>query len=150
MAALIRPATSDDVPRIVAMAERFYPESGFLAIAPLDPSQVEGLVIITMETGTMLVAEKGGEVIGMACLHVDHFVFNLSAKIATEIAFWIEPEHRGGALAVRMLSAIEVACRAAGAHWVRMAALPSSPPQAAALYARMGYAPDGIYFMKAL
>lgn len=144
----IRPATHADIPRIVEMAQRFYPTSGYERIAPLTETQAAGLVLVTMETGVMLVAESDGDIVAMACLHVEPFLFNPATTIAQEIVFWIEPEHRGGMLAARMLKAIDAACKEQGVDVIRMATLPGSPPQAAHLYERMGYTPSESYFVR--
>lgn len=136
---MIRPATIDDVPRIVDMARRFYDASGYADLfGPMAQESAAGLAIITMESGVMLVAEVDGDVVGMACLHVEPFLFNPERTIASELAWWIEPEHRGGMLAARMLKAINEACEARGAV-PRMATLAGSPPQAEALLNRAGY-----------
>lgn len=146
----IRPATADDVPRIVEMAQRFYPTSGYGRIACMPDAQAAGLALVTMESGVMLVAEREGALIAMACLHIEPFIFNPAVVIAQEIVFWIEPEHRGGLLAVRILRAIDTACAARGATVVRMATLPASPPAAAQLYERSGYVASESYFVKVL
>lgn len=148
---VIRPATMDDVPRIVEMAERFYPTSGYPDLyGPMARESAAGLAIITMESGVMLVAEHDGELVGMACVHIDHFLFNAAIKVGHELVFWIEPEHRGGMLAVRMLRAVDKAVADRGAQVNRMAILSTSPDQAGALYERLGYARTETNFSKRL
>ena len=80
-----------------------------------------------------------GELVGMACVHIDHFLFNAAIKVGHELVFWIEPEHRGGMLAVRMLRAVDKAVADRGAQVNRMAILSTSPDQAGALYERLGW-----------
>jgi GNAT superfamily N-acetyltransferase len=155
---VIRPATDADVPRIVEMAERFYPESPYPAIyGDMGPNQAAGLALVAMrgheqhiEPGVLLVAEEGDELVGMVCLAKDRATFNPAVTIASELVFWIEPEHRGGMAAVRLLKAAEDAARERGIEVNRMAVLSSSPPQAAALYERMGYALTESYYSKRL
>lgn len=147
---IVRPATHDDIPRIVDMAQRFYPTSGYERIAPLAKESAAGLVIVAAERGVMLVAEVDGDLAGMACLVVEPYLFNVEVVIAQEIVWWIEPEHRGGMLAVRLLKASIDACAALGATVIRMATLPHSPPQASALLERMGFVPSENYFTKVL
>lgn len=155
----IRSATMDDVPRIVEMAERFYATSGYPDFyGPMAKESAAGLAIITMqgapefgvEPGVMLVAEHEGELVGMACVHIDRFLFNSSVKVGHELAFWIEPEHRGGRLAARLLCEIETAVAARGATVNRMATLATSPPQAAAIYERMGYTRSESFYSKGM
>lgn len=146
---MIRPATRADIPRIVEMAQRFYDASEYPAVfGPMAKESAAGLAIITMDTGILLVADEGGEVVGMVCLFVEPFLFNPERTIASELAWWIEPEHRGGLLAARMLRAVNAACDAIGAI-PRMATLAGSPPQARALIERMGYAHTESYYTRA-
>lgn len=141
MTATVRPATTGDLDRIEAMGRDFFRVSGYDAIAPISEEAALGLAIVTMQTGVMLVAEDAGEIVGMACLHVEPWIFNVSVNIAHELAFWIEPGYRGRALAGQLLRAIDEACRARNCRAVRMAKLQSSPPSVDGLYAHHGYQP---------
>lgn len=146
---MIRPATRADIPRIVEMAQRFYDASEYPAVfGPMAKESAAGLAILTMDTGIMLVADEGGDVVGMVSLFVEPFLFNPERTIASELVWWIEPEHRGGLLAARMLRAVNAACDAIGAV-PRMATLAGSPPQARALLERTGYAHTESYFTRA-
>lgn len=147
---IIRPATLGDVDAIVAMSQRFYDASDYPALyGPMAKESAAGLAIITMDTGVMLVAEEAGAVVGMVSLHVEPFLFNPDSpkKTASELVWWIEPEHRGGMLAARLLKAVNAACDAIGAI-PRMATLAGSPPQAGALLQRMGYTPTETYYTR--
>lgn len=146
----IRPATREDIPRIVEMGRRFYAASGYEQIAPASNPSIAGLAIITMDQGVMLVAAADDLLVGMASLFIEPFTFNPSVTVANELAWWIEPEHRGGMLAVRMMAAIEDACRAKDVDLIRMAVLSNSPPQAAALYERLGYVRSDSHYMRNL
>ena len=146
----VRNATQDDIPRIVEMARTFYADSGYTAIAEASIPSLAGLAIITMESGVMLVAEADGAVVGMACLFVEPFTFNPSVMVASEIAWWVDPAHRGSLLAKEMLSVIDDRCKALGVNVIRMATLANSPPQAAALYERLGYTKADSYYMRIL
>lgn len=146
----IRQATLDDVPRIVEMAQRFYPQSGYTKLGPMMKECAAGLALITMESGVMLVAESDDSLVGMVCLHVDPFTFNPNILIAHELVFWIEPEHRGGMLAVRMIKAGEQAAAECGAKWNRMATLAASDEAAGVMYERMGYVRSESYYVKEL
>lgn len=152
----VREATMDDVDALVAMAQRFYPESPYPHIyGDMPKEQAAGLVIVAMQglashgvaPGIMLVAEEDGELTGMVCMFLDAATFTPNV-IAGEIVWWVEPEHRGGATAVRLLKAAEDTAKARGANVIRMAALSTSPEQAGKLYERMGYAPTEVYYTK--
>lgn len=156
--ATIRPATMDDVPAIVEMAKRFYPESPYPTIyGDMPAEQAAGLAIVAMQgmaehgivPGVMLVAEHGGALVGMLCAHIDPATFT-PAVIAAELVWWVEPEHRGGMTAVRLLRAGEAAARERGADVFNMAALATSPEEAHQILQRMGYAPTHTIYTKRL
>lgn len=148
---MIRQATRADVPAIVDMAMRFYAVSGYERIAPIAKESAAGIVLVCIDAGVMLVAEReDGSIAGMVCLHIEPYLFNIDTTIAQEIAWWIEPDARGGMLAARLLKAAEAAAREAGASVLRMGVLHDSPPQAAALYERMGYSPSDRAYLKVI
>lgn len=155
---IVRPATMEDVPRLVEMARRFYPLSPYPAIyGDMPEEQAAGLVIVTMQglaeygvaPGVMLVAEKDGELIGMLCAHIDAATFT-PAVVAAELVWWMEPEHRGSMAAVRMVKAGEEHARAKGATVFNMCVLSTSPEEAAGLLRMLGYAPTHTVFSKRL
>jgi GNAT superfamily N-acetyltransferase len=156
--ATIRAATMEDIPQIVEMAERFYPESPYPAIyGDMPKAQAAGLAIVAMQgladsgiaPGVMLVAEQDGVLIGMLCCHIDPATFT-PAVIAAELVWWVEPEHRGGMTAVRLLRAGETAARERGATVFNMAALATSPAEAREILKRLGYAPTHTVYTKRL
>lgn len=147
---VIREATHGDIDVIVGMAQQFYATTSYAEICPMEDVQAAGLAILLMDTGVMLVAEHEGVVVGMTGLHIEPFTFNPSVMMATELVFWVNPESRGASVAAQLLSAITAACRDKGCHFIRMMTLHDSPPQAAMLYEREGYAPSEHAFTKRL
>lgn len=136
----VRPATLADVPAVVAMAERFYATTSYAGWAEFNPSTVESLAANLAENHVMLLAEDDGVVCGMVGLFVAPFMFNAGKVAAYEVVWWVNPEAQGQGAGKALLAAIEPACRAKGADAIQMVHLASSPPQAAEIYARMGYA----------
>lgn len=158
MGAIVRVATMEDMPQIVGMAQRFYPESPYPKIyGDIPEEQAAGLAIVALQgmadfgivPGVMLVADDGGKLVGMLCAHIDPSTFR-PAVIAAELVWWVEPEHRGGMTAVRLLRRGEEEARNRGATVFNMAALATSPEEAAAILERMGYAPTHTVFTKRL
>lgn len=154
----IREATHQDIPQIVEMAQQFYPASPYPAIyGDMPAEQAAGLVIVMLEgmashgvaPGVMLVAEHEGRLVGMLCLHLDAATFTPEV-IAGEIVWWMDPEHRGGITAVRLVREGEKAAQAKGATVSRMAVLGSSPDEAGKMLQRLGYAPTETIFTKRL
>lgn len=135
----VRQATQDDVPRIVEMSAKFYETTSYARWAPFNPDTVHDLAANLAENHVMLVAEEGGQLVGMVGLFVAAFMFNGDIIAAYEVVWWVDPEAQGQGAGKALLGAIEPACAARGCRTVQMVHLASSPPQAAAIYERMDY-----------
>lgn len=136
----IRKSTLADVPAIVAMSAKFYETTSYATWAEFNPKTVEILTSDLTENHVMLLAEHEGEVVGMVGLFVAPFMFNNDKIGAYEVVWWVDPEAQGNGAGKALLAAIEPACKERGAHAIQMVHLASSPPQAAMIYERMGYA----------
>ncbi len=136
---IVRLATEADLEAIVAMSRAFYATTSYARFVSMSKDAVAALTRSMMETGTMLVAEVDGRVVGMAGLFIAPFMFNHAVRTAHEVVWWVDPDARKSGAGHALLSAVEPACRAAGAVAIQMVHLSNSPPQAAALYERMGY-----------
>jgi GNAT superfamily N-acetyltransferase len=144
---ILRAANEADVPAIVGMAGKFYPTTHYPAFAPFDVDAAESLARLLIADGVMLVAELEGQVVGMVGLLLAPFLFNPTKRVAYEAIWWVEPEAQGAGIGKALLGAIDGACKAKGADGIQMIHLASSPPQAGALYERLGYAScESAYF----
>ncbi len=146
----VRAATADDVAAIVEMSERFYATTSYVEVAEFCPHSVEDIVALLIDTGVMLLAEEGGAVVGMVGLAVAPFPFNNAVINACEVVWWVKPEAQGNGAGKALLAAIEPACREKGVGLIQMIHLASSPPQAAAIYERMGYKPTESSYSKVI
>lgn len=145
---MIRPATPEDVPSVVEMARQFYPATHYVDWCAMDDDTVADLACNLVENHVLLVAEMGGRIVGMAGLFVGPFLFNRNMLGAYELVWWVAPEARGTRIAFGLLSGIEAPCREKGATRIQMVHMPNSPPQAAALYERFGYALSEVSYTK--
>lgn len=136
---MIRAATHADIPAIVSMSRKFYATTDYAMHAPMDDETVADLAAMLVDTGVMLVAEFDGAIVGMVGLVVAPFMFNRGVRTAHEIVWWVEPDAQGFGVGKALLAAVEPACRAQGVVSIQMVHLANSPPQAAALYERMGF-----------
>lgn len=136
---MIRPATLADVPAIVAMSEKFYASTSYREWSNFCPGSVANLATALLQDHVMLVADVSGKVVGMVGLFVAPFMFNNARTGAHEVVWWVEPDAQGAGVGKALLAAIEPACKARGADAIQMVHLASSPPQAAAIYERLGY-----------
>lgn len=135
----VRNATLADVPAIVAMAEQFYATTSYPGWAGFNAETVRDLAEKLTTDHVMLVAEDDGAVVGMVGLFAAPFLFNHEVTAAYEVVWWVNPDAQGNGAGKALLAAIEPACRAKGCQAIQMVHLSSSPPQAAAIYERMGY-----------
>ena len=104
----VREAGTSDLKVLMQMGEAMHKESTFRTL-PYDYEQLGRtlLYVLGHETGVMLVAESGGDVIGALGV-VAHPAYSSKALIASDVAFYIKPEFRGSMAAVRLLqSAIQ-------------------------------------------
>lgn len=137
----IRNAEAGDIPAIVGMGADFYPHTPYAAAGiPFCPDTVEAIARLMQQSGILLVADNGGRLVGMVGLVLAPFMFNAEFRTAHEVMWWCDPAAQGAGVGKALLAAVEPAARAAGAFSVQMLHLVNSPPQAAALYERLGYA----------
>jgi GNAT superfamily N-acetyltransferase len=136
---MIRNATHNDLGAIVLMASKFYETTSYAEWADFCPITVENLAAMMIDTGVMLVADSDAGLVGMVGLVVAPFMFNDQRTAAYEVVWWVDPVAQGEGVGKALLAAIDGACRAKGCDTVQMVHLHNSPPQAAALYERLGY-----------
>lgn len=143
---MIRPATSDDLPAIVAMGRRFLAETAYQGRIADNPAQMEALAasLIAREDATLLVSEGGGELDGM--IGIVGYPHPISGELTVgELFWWTTPEHRGAG--VRLLRAAEAWAVAQGAKHMQMVA-PNE--RVGKFYERVGYAPVETVFQREL
>ncbi|MGX5731963.1 N-acetyltransferase family protein [Pseudoxanthomonas beigongshangi] len=146
----VRHATLKDVPGIVEMSAKFYATTTYAQWAEFNPETVHDLASNLTENHVMLVAEDGGQLVGMVGLFAAPFMFNADAMAAYEVVWWVDPDAQGQGTGKALLAAIEPACAAKGCRAIQMVHLSTSPPQAAAIYERMGYRHSESSYTKAL
>ncbi|MBK8583241.1 MAG: GNAT family N-acetyltransferase [Flavobacteriales bacterium] len=135
----IRQAEHDDLSELVEGARKFYATTHYRQFCGFDDESVRRLGRMMIDSGVFLVAETQGQIVGMVGLVVVPWMFNSNVKTAHEVVWWVDPEVQGHGIGKHLLAAVEPACRARGAVCIQMIHLANSPPQAAALYDRMGY-----------
>lgn len=110
---MIRQATRFDKPMIFQML-RNYRDSGSISIVEdLDNEPyIDSLMThILAGAGQALVAEKNNEVIGMLLAIKSPYIWDNDYFTINELAFWVEPEHRGGTAGYRLLKEYVDTCR---------------------------------------
>jgi hypothetical protein len=155
---MIRKATPADKPRLIEMAVRFLLESPYGALFDnqATPDAIGTLVDNVISLGVIIVAEvdRGGGLFGskpdpklvgmLAAVALPH---PLTGKTcAEEMAWWVEPEHRGGLLGPKMLRVFEEWATRNGANMVKMVAPAGST--VGTFYEHIGYQAVETAFIK--
>lgn len=144
---MIRTARADDKPRLIEMAARFLISSRYGEWLPSTPAQIAGLIEQIEQLGVILTAEEDSTIIGMlALVAVTHPM--TGQRYAEEIAWWVEPEYRGGLIGPRLHRAGEQWARDLGLHMIRMLSPVGS--DLGVYYARRGYVEVETSWMKTL
>lgn len=145
---MIRKATQNDLRRVVEMAEKFYPQTAYIQLAPFNANAAATLASALIDNGILLVAEVEREVVGMVGLVLAPFPFDPNKVGAYEIIWWIEPEYQSRGVGKELLQAIDPAAKKAGADFIHMVCMANSPIAAAAAYIKSGYDHTEMSFTK--
>lgn len=134
---MIREATLEDVPRLVAMGRRFLAETPYGEVLTESVERLTRLAegLIANDTGIVFVFEVGDRPVGMlGAVVVEHPLSG--QRMATELFWWVEPEYRRGGAGLLLMERAEAWATAAGAEALQMVA-PNA--QVARVYAARGY-----------
>lgn len=147
----IRPAVPADIPAIVTLGERMHAEAPNFQGWTFDREKVAQTVAALINgAGCALVAELDGEIVGgVLGLCTEHWFSR--EKVASDLALFITPGRRGGALAARLVAGFTAWAREMGARQVRMGVTTGVHPEATArLFECCGLTHDGLTFSKTL
>lgn len=134
----IRKATLDDMPQLLAMGEQF------AQYAPFDveysPEGTAAFLAALMESGLVMVAEQDDRITGAIVGALAPMWYSPGNLIASELAWWVDSEHRGSRAAIQLIKAFEAWAKDSGARIITMSDLrigedyPAGP-----LFERLGY-----------
>lgn len=133
----LREATAADLDRLVEMGEHFIDQSVYRTKLAKNAEQLRALAaqIIASPDGVVLVAEDADSLVGMLAAIV--YAHHMSGeRIAGEVAWWVEPSHRG--VGLRLLRRVEQWAHEKGAVSLQMIA-PTADVET--LYQRLGFEP---------
>ena len=101
---MIKQMNKFDIPRVIEMLWNYH-DSGSIPGLEIndDKSATQILTVIVAGGGSGLLAEKNDELIGMLLALCVPYMWDKSKLVMTEIAYWVEPEHRGSTAGYRLL-----------------------------------------------
>lgn len=145
----IRPLTAEDASIVQLMATRFLSREGpYGERFAADPTCIAALAqrFLVDPTCLCLIAERDGHPFGMfGAFYFQHPI--TGERVASELCWWIEPEFRGGRVALQMLRLVETWAREQGAVAFEMIA---PDERVAEFYGRLGYARADVHYRTAL
>jgi L-amino acid N-acyltransferase YncA len=120
----IRPATVEDLPRILKMSEHFAATSVIGTQFGVDPARVAALLERTLasphEMQAYVAEDRGGRVVGQVAAHVfDHPI--VAVRMASMFTWWVEESARGR-VGLQLLKHIMAWAADQGAQVVQMSA----------------------------
>ena len=137
---MIRKAGVPDVDAIVAMAGPFLNYSQFTDYTEIERDDVVFGICNLIDNGIVFVAEKEGQIVGCICGIITNFWFARNTKVAAELGWWVNEEHRGSTASIRLLQAFENWAKEHGVKVITMSDLvingntPVGP-----IYKKLGY-----------
>lgn len=152
---MIRPAVPEDIFRLAEMGQAFFAEAGFAEKVGIEGQRLTfdlesfgRTVGALIDGGVILVAEKDGEVIGMAAAGFAPAWWNYNVITGQELFFYCDPAHRKGT-GQKLMVALEEAAQERGVVLFSMSAEEGLRSEALArLYRGRGYFPTEKLFWK--
>lgn len=144
---MIRNATHDDIPTMIALGEAMHAESRY-ARFPWNSEKVAALIAALIDSGDglALVAEKDSEIVGGILAAIEDSFFG-PARFACEYAVFVRADARGGMAAPRLLCAYAQWAHERGAALVQAGITTGVATESSArLYSTVGFQPVGQLF----
>lgn len=148
---MIRAGVESDLPEIVRMCGDFWLETVYSKEYQIehDPETTRAFADLCMAHGLMAVLEVDGKVCGFACGLKSFLLGNAGVCTGSEVAWWVDPEHRQGKNGVSLLVKLEDMAKSEGVIFWSMMFMRSSMPEAIeGIYKKMGYFENEIAYTK--
>lgn len=135
---MIRCANESDFDEILMMSAEFWKHTQFSEA--FEAEHTKNMVQMAFDHGLLAVVEINNNVVGF-CAGIKSFILgSTKAMCATELAWWIDPDHRQGKNGVALLQFMEGLVQEQGIkYWTMVSMQSSMPEQVNRMYERMGY-----------
>jgi len=142
----IRAATKADIPRISELASRSLVDGPYAGIIEDKPEIAKQFAQVVLANGSILLGEEDADVVGLLGFIRTNHHFS-GQPYAAELMWYVEPEHRKGGIALKLLWEAERIAKTAGALDM---VLTAPNERDGALYHRFGYKPLEMTYIKKL
>ena len=137
---MIRDATQDDDDAIAIMYRQFMAFTPYANVLTATDDEISATIRHFIAHAKVLVADIEGTIAGILVAVLSPAWYAPRHTIATELAWWVSPEHRKGTTAIRLIQAFEQWAIESGASMVSMTNLQVDDNGAVAnMLGRMGY-----------
>lgn len=146
---MIRRGLHCDFPEVVELARHFWKET--IYEEPFCAESVRNMVALAHAQGLLAVLEEDAGIVGFVAGCKGALLGNASVTTGTELAWWVEPEHRKGRQGIELMKFIETLAREQGIKYWNMVSMQSSSPEVAnRIYERLGYQKTETSYSKVL
>lgn len=148
---LVRHAETSDKAGVIEQARAFFAASPMGKHVDFDAAGFGAFLdyVEASDKAQVWVAERGGEIVGIAGAMAFPLYFAPSVLVAQELFWWVTPEERGSNAGKQLMSSIESWAKQIGAHHLFMIALEDEcAPTMERVYSRSGFLPIERTFTK--
>ena len=145
---MVRLATTDDIPSLLDLFDRFHAYAGADKGLPYDRESMADYVTIMLHvtTSAIFVIEEGGKIVGSICGLLHPWYGDMRVRMVMENWFWVDP---GSNRARELEDAITCWAKENGASRLIMVSIASEREEAVKRYYRMrGYSYLESHFIK--
>lgn len=142
----IREATEEDALDCLILFKQFHKESKVPYSWDAKKTQTVFLQTLPLENFVTLVAERDGDVVGFICAMYSEPFFS-SEKISTEVAWYVNKEHRNSTAGFRLMKAYEEWATDNNVKYVGMTYL-ENITDLSEIYEKKGYSKAETQYMK--
>lgn len=146
---MIRNATERDFDSILNLSADFWQHTQF--DEPFDREHTRGYVQMAFDHQLLAVVDIAGQVVGFCAAVKSPLLGTPAALMATELAWYLDPGHRGGKNGVALLLHMEQLAKSQGVKYWNVAYMEHSMPATVQrLYERLGYTQQEVSYTKRL
>jgi N-acetylglutamate synthase-like GNAT family acetyltransferase len=146
---MIRLATEDDFPAIIELCREFWTHTQFSE--DFDAEHCLGMVKLSHDHELLAVLVVNDIVQGFCAAVKSFLLASTQAMTATELAWWVNPDHRGGKNGVVLLQFMEQLAKDQGIKYWSMVSMESSMPETInRMYERLGYTKSETIYTKVI
>jgi len=138
---MIRLATKDDLPAMVALTEAFHKAAHLQRFAPWEASKWESWLtdVLASDQATCIVADDEG-VVGMAVAGVMPAYWNNDVKLLREAVLFVDPKHTGKGIGTELIDELVDYAKSTGCQAVSVGTSQAMNPRSLGkLYRKLGF-----------